>query len=111
MATRVAVDYRLIAGVAGAAIIGSWLGVRLASIVPPASLRRAFASFVMAMGILILVRQSALVFEMGRAGLPATAPQVVFALAMLAIGVLAGRVSRGGGADYGSEAFEGGEGI
>ena len=109
-ATRVAVDYWLIARVAGAAVIGSWLGVRLASVVPPASLRRAFAAFVMAMGVLILVRQGALVIEMGRAALPATLPQLAFALAMLAIGLLAGRVSRGASGGY-VEAFEGGEGI
>ncbi len=111
-AARVAVDYGLIAGVAAAAVVGSWVGVRLARIVKPASLRRAFAAFVMAMGLVILFKQAALVAATGRAALPATLPQLAFAVAMLAIGIWAGRVSRGTAGGYVSDAtFEGGEGI
>ncbi len=109
-AARIAVDYGLVAAIAVAAIAGSWVGVRLARVVEPASLRRMFAGFVMAMGVLIFVREGTLVVETGRAALPGTLPQLAFALAMLGIGVLAGRASRGGGG-YVSEAFEGGEGI
>lgn len=112
-AARIAVDYRLIGGIAACAIVGSVLGARLARAVDPTSLRRVFAGFVMAMGVFILGRQGALVLATGRAALPATPPQVVFALVMLGIGIFAGRVSRradGGG--YVSDAtFEGGEGI
>lgn len=110
-AARVTVDYGLIAAVAAAAIVGSWLGVRLAWRVEPSSLRRAFAGFVMAMAVVILVQQGSLALAAGRAALPATGPQIAFAFAMLAVGVWAGRVSRGPAGGYVSDRFEGGAGI
>lgn len=109
---RVAVDYVLVAEVAAAAVVGSWLGVRLARRIEPALLRRAFAGFVMAMAVVILTQQSTVLLATGRAALPATLPQVAFALAMAAIGVWAGRVSRGPAGGYVSDSdFEGGAGI
>ncbi|MGH0032926.1 MAG: sulfite exporter TauE/SafE family protein [Myxococcota bacterium] len=93
-AAHVRVDYALVAGVAVAAVAGSFLGSRLASRVEPASLRRAFAGFVMAMGCLILVREGALLAATLAPALPHTWAQLAFAAVMLGIGVLAGRASR-----------------
>jgi hypothetical protein len=62
------------------------------------------------MACLILVREGAAVMAAAEAALPTTAPQVLFALLMLGVGILAGRVSRtGGSAD--DLVFERGEGI
>jgi uncharacterized membrane protein YfcA len=76
------------------AIAGSFLGSRLATVIDPAALRRAFAGFVMAMACFILVREGTLLVTTVSPALPTTWPQVAFALAMLALGILAGRSSR-----------------
>ena len=96
-ATQVPVDYGLIAAIAGCAIAGSYAGSRLSRLVPPASLRRVFAGFVLVMAAVILVREGNLVLQTGASAMPATLPQLLFALAMLVIGVIAGRASRGSG--------------
>jgi uncharacterized membrane protein YfcA len=88
------VDYGLIAAISATAIVGSFLGSRLATLVEPASLRRGFAGFVMAMACFILVREGTLLVTTVSPALPTTWPQVAFALAMLALGALAGRSSR-----------------
>jgi len=68
------------------------LGSALAHRVQPASLRRAFAVFVLAMGSFILVREGALVAR--TAGSAAEhAAQLLFALAMLAVGIGAARLA------------------
>lgn len=92
--SHVEVNYSLVAIVSGTAIAGSFLGSRLATLVEPASLRRAFAGFVMVMACFILVREGSLVAATLTPALPATWPQIVFALGMLALGVLAGRGSK-----------------
>ena len=92
--SHVAVDYRLVAMVSGAAIAGSFLGSRLATLVEPESLRRSFAGFVMAMACFILVREGVTVATTLEPALPTTLPQVAFAIAMLTLGVLAGRSSK-----------------
>jgi uncharacterized membrane protein YfcA len=97
-AAHVRIDVGLVAAVALCAIAGSFAGTRLTRLVHPSSLRRAFAGFVLAMAMVILVREGSLVVQAGAAALPSTLPQLVFALAMLAVGVLAGRASRGSGA-------------
>jgi len=108
--SHVSVDYALIAAVTASAIAGSFVGSRLTRRVPPDSLRRGFAAFVLVMACLILVREGAAVIAAAEAALPTTAPQVLFALLMLGVGILAGRVSRtGGSAD--DLVFERGEGI
>ena len=62
--------------------------------------------------ILDVVRQGSLVVATGRAVLPATLPQIVFAIVMLGIGLFAGRASRGlTGRSIAEATFEGGEGI
>jgi uncharacterized membrane protein YfcA len=110
--SHVPVDYALVAAVSGCAIVGSVAGSRLARRVDPATLRRAFAGFVLAMACLILVRQGGLVLTTGRAALPTTWSQVVFAITMLGIGLFAGRASRGlTGRSIAEATFEGGEGI
>ena len=110
--SHVSVDFGLIAAVTACAIGGSFLGTRLTRVVAPASLRRGFAGFVLVMAALILVREGAAVVAAARAALPETAPQVVFALLMLGVGILAGRVSRTTGGGPESElVFERGEGI
>lgn len=92
---HVRVDPALVAAVAACAIAGSLAGARLTRVVPPTSLRRAFAGLVLAMAAVILVREARLVLETGAAALPATLPQLLFALAMLGVGLAAGRASRG----------------
>jgi uncharacterized membrane protein YfcA len=92
--SHVDVDYNLVAMVSGTAIVGSFAGSRLATLVEPDSLRRAFAGFVMAMACFILVREGALVAATLSPALPTTWPQMVFAFLMLALGVLAGRGSK-----------------
>jgi len=91
---HVAVDYSLVAMVSGTAIAGSFLGSRLATLVEPELLRRSFAGFVMAMACFILVREGTTVATTLEPALPATWPQVAFAISMLALGVLAGRSSK-----------------
>jgi uncharacterized membrane protein YfcA len=94
-AAHVRVDPALVAAVAACAVAGSFGGSRLTRIVRPGSLRRAFAGFVLAMAAVILVREGDLVLRTGGDALPRTLPQVLFALAMLAIGIAAGRASHG----------------
>lgn len=91
--SHVEVDYGLVAVVSATAIAGSFLGSKLAARIDPASLRRAFAVFVMLMACFILVREGTLVATTLSPALPATWPQVAFALAMLLCGILAGRSS------------------
>jgi uncharacterized membrane protein YfcA len=110
--TKVPLDFALIAMVAGCAIAGSFIGSKLAHVVEPGSLRRFFAVFVMAMGGLILVREGGLVVEAAASALPRSVPQLLFVAVVLAVGVAAGRVSRGPGADDPAEqTFRHGEGI
>ena len=110
--SQVHVDFGLVAAVAGCAIAGSFAGSRLSRLVPPSSLRRAFAGFVLLMAAVILVREGNLVLQTGASAVPTTLPQLLFALAMLGMGILAGRVSRGSGkADVTSCDHEGGTGI
>ena len=91
---HVSVDVVLVAGVSAAAIAGSFVGSRLARLVSPGSLRRAFAGFVMVMGVSILVREAAIVAETVAPALPTSWPQLVFAIAMLGLGIVAGRSSQ-----------------
>jgi uncharacterized membrane protein YfcA len=100
---HVEVDPALVAAVASCALVGAFLGARLSRRVRPASLRRAFAGFVLGMAVLILVREANLVLETGSAALPSTLPQLLFALAMLGVGIAAGRASRGARAAPGSD--------
>lgn len=109
--SHVAVDYRLVAMVAAVAVLGSFLGSRLATRIQPASLRRAFAAFVMAMGCLILVREGALVAATLGPALPTTWPQVTFAIVVLALGVLAGRGSARAAESHSERVFTQGAGI
>jgi uncharacterized membrane protein YfcA len=91
--SHVDVNYSLVATVSGMAIAGSFLGSRLATVLDPAALRRAFAGFVMVMACFILVREGALVVATVAPALPATWPQVVFAIVMLVVGIVTGRSS------------------
>jgi uncharacterized membrane protein YfcA len=56
-ASHVTVDLELAALVAGSAVVGSFAGSRIASLVPPDALRRGFAGFVLAMGGFVLSQQ------------------------------------------------------
>lgn len=105
------VDVALVGAVSAAAVAGSLLGTRLARRVDPASLRRAFALFVLAMAILVLVREARIWLETVRGALPASLPQMVFVLLVLAAGIAAGRVSRGPGGDPIERPYEQGAGI
>ena len=105
-------NYALIAAVAACAIAGSFVGTFLARRVNPASLRRAFAGFVLAMATLILVREVDIWVATARSALPASVPQLVFALVVLAIGVATGRVYRKAATvPVAESAFEQGAGI
>ncbi len=111
-AGHVQVSYGLIASVSACAIAGSFLGTRLAHRINPASLRRSFAGFVLVMAVIILVREVDVWIATARSALPTSAPQIAFALIVLAIGIATGRVSRRSAtvsADDG--AFEQGGGI
>ena len=109
--SHVRVDYSLVAAVSGMAVAGSFLGSRLTRLVPPAKLRRAFAGFVMLMGCFILVREGTLVATTLGPALPTSWPQVVFAVAMLTLGGLAGRGSKRAEESHSQLAFTQGEGI
>ncbi len=98
-ATHIRVDPVLVASVAAAAVAGSFLGSRLAHRIDPASLRRAFAGFLLLMATGILVREADLWIETVRGSLPATLPQIAFVAFVLAIGIATGRVSRRGASD------------
>ncbi len=111
-AAHVRVDLVLVATVTAAAIAGSFLGARLAHRVDPASLRRAFAGFVLVMASAILVREADAWLATARDALPTSAPQLAFALLVLAVGIAAGRITRNPGGDPLREvAFEQGGGI
>lgn len=92
-AANVSIDPVVVVGVASSAIAGALIGARLARRIDPASLRRGFALFVLAMGATILLREGALLIRTIGPALPDTWPQVAFALVMLALGVAAGRAS------------------
>lgn len=111
-ASHVHVDFNLVAAVSAAAIAGSLVGSRLAHRAHPESLRRGFAGFVLLIACVIIVREADTWVETAHAALPVSAPQLVFALLMLGVGVAAGRVSRRAGADPLADAsFEQGGGI
>jgi uncharacterized membrane protein YfcA len=76
------------------AIAGSFVGWRLANKIDPASLRRAFSAFVAAMAVFILVREADVWITKAQEALPGSGPQIAFALLMLGIGIMAGRVTR-----------------
>jgi uncharacterized protein len=110
--SHVEVDYGLIAAVTGIAIAGSFVGSRLAHRIDPASLRRAFAVFVGAMAVFILVREADQWVSTAQEALPGSGPQMVFALIMLGIGIAAGRVTRRAARDpIADRAFSDGAGI
>ncbi len=56
-ASHVEINYTLATVVTGAAVVGSFGGARLATLVPPEKLRRGFAVFVLAMAIFLLFKQ------------------------------------------------------
>ncbi|WEV78638.1 sulfite exporter TauE/SafE family protein [Janibacter cremeus] len=64
--TTVTLEWGLIGAVTTAAVVGSFLGARLAGRIPEAALRKGFGIFVLVMGVFVLVQE-----------LPATAGLVV----------------------------------
>lgn len=98
-AAHVTVDPRLVAALTAAAVAGSFAGSALARRTDPTALRRAFAGFIGVMAAVILVREAEVWVRSARDALPSNAPQLVFALLMLAVGIAAGRVSRRPGGD------------
>jgi len=99
-AAHVEIRADLVAAVSACAIAGSFAGSRLALRVQPGSLRRAFAAFILAMAALILVREGRLVLAAGAEALPRSLPQLLFAIVVLAVGVVAGRASQGSRAGH-----------
>lgn len=55
--TTVSLDWTLIGAVTVAAILGSFVGARLAGRVPEAALRKGFGIFVLVMGVFVLVQE------------------------------------------------------
>jgi len=108
---HVRVDWALVGAISAAAVAGSLLGTRLARRVDPASLRRAFALFVLGMAVLVLVREARIWLETVQGALPASLPQMVFVIVVLAAGIAAGRVSRAPGGDPLERPYEQGAGI
>ena len=80
-----------------AAIAGSIAGARFARRVDPASLRKAFAGFVLAMATLILVRETPTWIGAARDALPHSGAQLVFVMLVLAAGISAGALNAAGG--------------
>lgn len=111
-ASHVAIDPLLTSSVVGCAVGGSLVGTALARRVAHERVRRAFAVFVLAMATFILTRELDTWAPTARAALPESLPQVGFALGVLAMGVIAGRMSRGGAQEPLREvSHEGGSGI
>ncbi len=98
-ATHVSVNPVLIGSLAAAAIAGSFAGAGLARRIDPGALRRAFAVFVAAMATFILLREADTWVDTARAALPASIPQLLFALLMLGTGLAVGRVAHRSRAD------------
>jgi uncharacterized membrane protein YfcA len=109
--SHVQVDYSLVGQISVAAIAGSFLGSRLANQVDPDSLRRAFAAFVMVMALFILVREGTLLVSTLSPAMPTSWPQLAFALAMLGLGILAGRSSKQASKTQAELAYSEGAGI
>ena len=57
--TAVQLDWPLVLGVTAAAVVGSFVGARLAGIVPEQALRKSFGIFVLVMAVLVLVQELA----------------------------------------------------
>ncbi|MGJ9403872.1 sulfite exporter TauE/SafE family protein [Arthrobacter sp. KK5.5] len=55
--TTVTLDWALVGGVTVAAILGSFIGARLAGRIPEAALRKGFGIFVLAMGVFVLMQE------------------------------------------------------
>lgn len=55
--TTVSLDWALVGGVTVAAVLGSFIGARLAGRIPEAALRKGFGFFVLAMGVFVLVQE------------------------------------------------------
>ena len=55
--TTVSLDWALVGGVTLAAVLGSFLGARLAGRIPETSLRKGFGYFVLLMGVFVLVQE------------------------------------------------------
>jgi uncharacterized membrane protein YfcA len=56
-AAHVTIDFELAAIVAGSAVVGSFAGSRIATLIAPDALRRGFAGFVLVMGGFVLYQQ------------------------------------------------------
>jgi uncharacterized membrane protein YfcA len=110
-ASHVEVPWRIVGLVTLAAIAGSFAGSAFARRVNPASLRRAFSAFVLAMAALILVREVDRWASDALAAIPRSGPQLVFAALLLAAGIAAGRASRSLEGSHGEADYEGGSGI
>ncbi len=55
--TTVSLDWALVGGATAAAVLGSFIGARLAGRIPEAALRKGFGYFVLAMGVFVLVQE------------------------------------------------------
>jgi len=111
-ANHVGIDYRLVASIAVIAIAGSFAGSQLGRRIDPNSLRRAFAVFVAVMASFILTRETDVWLDTAKTALPASMPQLAFAIVMLGIGIAAGRATRHAAADpLGDRAYADGAGI
>ncbi|MBB1022120.1 sulfite exporter TauE/SafE family protein, partial [Dietzia sp. E1] len=55
--TSVSLDWPLVAAVTAAAIAGSFVGIRLTSVVPERALRKGFGVFVLLMGAFVLSQE------------------------------------------------------
>lgn len=55
--TAVSLDWALVGGVTTAAVLGSFIGARLAGRIPETTLRKGFGFFVLAMGVFVLIQE------------------------------------------------------
>jgi len=91
-ATHMEIDLALAGGVAACMVGGSFAGALLGQRLPAARLRRGFAAFVLVMGSFVVLRETAVVFDV-RSALPATLPQAFFAGLLFGIGAFIGRAT------------------
>jgi uncharacterized membrane protein YfcA len=94
-AQHVEIDPFTTIGVSTLAMVGSLVGSRLATRIDPQSLQQVFAAFVLLMGGIIMGREASTASSIFLPALPATGPQVAFALLLVVLGVAIGRSSVG----------------
>jgi len=91
--THVRIDVALVSAVAASSIGGALLGAQATHLLEPGMLRRAFAALIATVATFIFVRESGVWVPVLHDALPASPPQLLLVVAILALGVAVGRAS------------------